>query len=406
MMLSDDHIRNKILNDKYNSIVFDRGRGREVYLVGGFLRDTISGTYSADRDYVLSGDVFSFTYDIQQLTGGTIVKFKKEGIVRLVVEKNFTLDFSPLKNTLRKDLLKRDFSINAIAWSPVHGLIDLCRGISDINTRTVRSISRENFIADPLRMLRAYRFAAELQGTIESSTRKQIKTLNNKINKVSNERITLELFYLLNSAAAGNYLKHCLKDGLLNRILSLSFDMLHHNIKAIIELEKRLLQVLPHTIKVILNKIFSQNITYKGLWCLETLFLGCSGREIKKTLKKITVSSLISKRLYLLSKEEAETLHDVLAGSNALFDIFMSHKDASVDFLIIMDRLDLLNEYWRFQRIWKRKLICPHEIMQRIPSLNGERLGKAIIELKKAYFTGRVKTKKQAILYLEKARLP
>lgn len=402
MILSDDHIRNKILNDKYNSIVFDRGRGREVYLVGGFLRDTISGAYSTDRDYVLSGDVFSFAYDIQKITGGTIVKFKKEGIVRLVVGKNFTLDFSQLNDTLRMDLLKRDFSINAIAWSPLHGLIDICGGISDISKKTVRAISTENIIADPLRMLRAYRFAAELHGTIESSTRKHIKMLNNKINKVSNERITLELFYLLNSASAGKYVKLSLEDGILSRILSFSYDKLKHNVRAIIKLERRLLQVLPHTIKVILNKIFSQNITYKGLLCLEILFHGCSGRDIKTALKKISVSSEISKRLYLLSTEEAENLHDIRKGSNALFDIFMTLKDASADFLIIKERFDLLSEFRRFQRIWKRKLIDPHEIMLRIPSIYGKRLGKTIIELKKACFTGRVKTKKQAILYLEK----
>ena len=82
-------------------------------------------------------------------------------------------------------------------------------------------LSKENFIADPLRMLRAYRIAAELDASIEKRTRLMIKSLQNTMQNVSSERITLEFFRLLNSSHSTKYLKMALSDGVLTGILSI-----------------------------------------------------------------------------------------------------------------------------------------------------------------------------------------
>src|SRR4030042_765429 len=153
-MLSGKKLKEKILKDRYNSIIFKKSRGRGVYLVGGYIRDILRGKISKERD----------------------------------------------------------FTINAIAWSPDSGIIDPYKGIEDIKRRRISSLSEKNFKADPLRMLRAYRFAAELNGSIEDKTRRSIKTLYNKIKKVSPERITFELFNLLNSENPTRYLNMALND--------------------------------------------------------------------------------------------------------------------------------------------------------------------------------------------------
>jgi tRNA nucleotidyltransferase (CCA-adding enzyme) len=170
----------------------------------------------------VSDDIKSFTREMRKFIGGTLVEFKNAEMIRLVLKDGVTLDFSKPMGTLEEDLSKRDFTINAIVWSPDSGIIDPYKGIEDIKRRRISSLSEKNFKADPLRMLRAYRFAAELNGSIEDKTRRSIKTLYNKIKMVSPERITFELFNLLNSENPARYLNMALNDRLLRYILSIN----------------------------------------------------------------------------------------------------------------------------------------------------------------------------------------
>ena len=92
MLLSEIEIRSKVLRDRYNSIVFEKGRGN-VYLVGGYIRDILRGIKSRDRDYIVFGNLRSFVNDIKRNTGGTVVEFKTEETVRIAFTKGVTLDF-------------------------------------------------------------------------------------------------------------------------------------------------------------------------------------------------------------------------------------------------------------------------------------------------------------------------
>ena len=66
-MLSPETLGKKILGDRYNSIVFKKGRVHEVSLVGGYIRDALMGTTSSDRDYIVNGDIKSFVYRIRDI---------------------------------------------------------------------------------------------------------------------------------------------------------------------------------------------------------------------------------------------------------------------------------------------------------------------------------------------------
>src|SRR4030042_2888561 len=231
MILSHYKLKSKILADRYNSIIFEVGRGRDLYLVGGYLRDILRGIHPSDRDYIVSGDIRTFVKEIRKVIGGTIVKFKKGDMIRIALKDGLTFDFSIPMVILKEDLSKRDFTINAIAWSPEKAIIDPYNGVDDIKKKIIRSISKENLISDPLRMLRAYRFAAELNGSIKKGTRNSIKNMKKNIKKVSSERITLELFNLLNSKHSARYLKMALSDNLLTSVLLIPYKTLELNIK-------------------------------------------------------------------------------------------------------------------------------------------------------------------------------
>ena len=388
-MLSGKKLKEKILKDRYNSIIFKKSRGKGVYLVGGYIRDILRGEISKDRDFIVSDDIRSFVNEVRKFIGGTLVEFKNAEMIRLVLKDGVTLDFSRPMGTLEEDLSKRDFTINAIAWSPDSGIIDPYKGIEDIKRRRISSLSEKNFKADPLRMLRAYRFAAELNGSIEDKTRRSIKTLYNKIKKVSPERITFELFNLLNSENPARYLNMALNDRLLRYILSINIRTLEHNIKAIYRFKRQLNE---HTkeVKVLLEEIFSQNITYKGLLLLE-LLLRRNGLFEPDRIPLIRISRNITKRIMLTHKG----LKEFKGGK--LFNFFMKSKGAAMDIIILKDRMDLIKEYIRFKNIWKKGMISSLEVARIGKIKAGPRLGKVIAELKKAEFEREIKSKEEAI---------
>jgi tRNA nucleotidyltransferase/poly(A) polymerase len=387
-MLSAQKLKVKILKDRYNSIIFKKSRGREVYLVGGYIRDILRGKISKDKDFIVSDDIKVFVKEVKKVIGGTLVEFQKGETTRLVLKDGVTLDFTRPMGTLYEDLSKRDFTINAIAWSPENGIIDPYNGLKDIQERIIRALGKENFLADPLRMLRAYRFAAELNGSIEDKTRRSIKTLCNNINKVSPERITFELFNLLNSENPGKYLNIALNDRLLSSILPINKRLLGPNLKAIYRFTRKL-KDHPKEVKVLLEEIFSQNITYKGLLFLE-LLLRRNGMLETDSIPLLRISRNIVKRIILAHNGMKEFKR------GKLFNFFMKSKEAAIDIIILKDRMDILKEYIRFKSIWKRGIISSLEVARIGKIKAGPMLGRIIVEMKKAEFDRKIKSKKDA----------
>jgi tRNA nucleotidyltransferase/poly(A) polymerase len=385
MLPSAQKLRNRILKDRYNSIIFEKSRDLGVYLVGGYVRDALRGLSSKDRDYIIANDIENFVDKIREVINGTIVAFKKGEIIRLSLKDSVTFDFSKPAGSIEEDLLKRDFSINAIAWSPFTGIIDPSKGLEDIKKRNIRSLSDENLISDPLRMLRAYRFASELNGKIQEGTRKSIKMFHKRIKKTSPERITLELFHLLNSGNPAKYLNMALSDGLLTTILSIPEMTLGQNIKAISRLDAKL-QKLPRKVETQLEKLFSQNLTYKGLLRLEVL-LWRDRPFIADLFPEIKLSNNIIKRIALTYKGMK-----IFKKEDRLFDVFVISRESTIDVLILKGRFDLFKEYERFKKIWKKGLLSSLEISQ-IAKIKGQGLGEAIIHLKRAQYEGKIKSK-------------
>jgi tRNA nucleotidyltransferase/poly(A) polymerase len=391
-MLSGKKLKEKILKDRYNSIIFKKGRGRELYLVGGYVRDILMGKTSQDRDYIVSNEIRDFVNSVRKDIGGTLIEFKKGDTMRLALKEGVTIDFSRPLGTLKEDLSKRDFTINAIAWSPDTGIIDPYKGLEDIKNKRICSISEKNMISDPLRMLRAYRFAAEFNGSIENKTRKSIKMLYNHIKTVSPERITFELFNLLNSDNPYKYLKMALYDGILRAILCFCNNKLEDNVKAISILKRKIIEH-PKKVKVLLEKTFSQNLTYKGLLYLELLVRKNGTFKIEK-IPSIRMSKKIIKRIILAHKGMKEFKR------GRLFDIFSESIEASVDILLIKNRIDLLKEYERFKKVWKKGVLRSLEVASITKIKGSPKLGEAIKEIKRAEFEKKIKNKKQGKEFL------
>lgn len=152
-----------------------------TYLVGGSVRDALMGRRRdyLDLDFVLAEGAVETASTIAGLHHAGFTVLDAERQIARVVFDHATADFALQEGeTLAIDLFRRDFTINAIAYDPHNGqLIDPVHGCADLQRGIVRMIARNNLRDDPLRLLRAYRQAAQLEFTLEPSTQEAIREL-------------------------------------------------------------------------------------------------------------------------------------------------------------------------------------------------------------------------------------
>lgn len=188
-------------------------------LVGGTVRDALLDRHSEylDLDFVLpSGAVETAQAIARHYRAGFVVLDAERQIARVVFEQG-TADFAQqVGATLEDDLRRRDFTVNAIAYNPhTKDLLDPLHGYEDLQRKRLRMVSIENLAEDPLRLLRAYRQAAQLGFSLEPETQQAIRHLAPNLSKIAAERVQSELNYLLGSARGTGWIKTACEDGLL-----------------------------------------------------------------------------------------------------------------------------------------------------------------------------------------------
>jgi tRNA nucleotidyltransferase (CCA-adding enzyme) len=192
---------------------------RATYLVGGNVRDALLGRRAEylDLDFVLpEGAVRIAKAVASHYRAGFVLLDAERQIARVVFEKA-TVDFAQqVGSSLEEDLQRRDFTVNAIAYNPhTQQLLDPLQGYLALQQRSICMIAPENLKEDPLRLLRAYRQAAQLGFTLEPKTQQTIRQLAGLLREVAAERIQGEIGYLLSTAKGTPFLAMAWKDGLL-----------------------------------------------------------------------------------------------------------------------------------------------------------------------------------------------
>lgn len=195
----------------------------ETYLVGGSVRDALLGRRAEylDLDFVLpEGAVKTAKAIANCYQAGFVLLDAERQIARVVFEKA-TADFAQqVGNSLEEDLQRRDFTANAIAYNPhTEEMIDPLQGYADLQQHLIRMIAPENLKEDPLRLLRAYRQAAQLGFQLEADTRTMIQQLAELLQFIAAERVQAELSYLLSTAKGTPFLKMAWEDSLLTHWL-------------------------------------------------------------------------------------------------------------------------------------------------------------------------------------------
>ena len=187
------------------------GRGIPVYLVGGYLRDSLlSIPPQRDIDIALSADSQSVGRDLALALGGSFVPLSPDhGIARVVVEDPETgpwkVDLVTLPGSIEEDLARRDFTIDALAlplsgWTspvPAELVIDPFNGRQDLLSKWIRAINPHVFQDDPGRLLRSVRLAAALRFRLEPQTKRQVVADASHISRVALERVRDEFLAIL-----------------------------------------------------------------------------------------------------------------------------------------------------------------------------------------------------------------
>lgn len=185
--------------------------GFEAYAVGGCVRDSLLGRRPDDWDITTSaapGEIkalFRRTVDTGIRHGTVTVMLGREGyeVTTYRIDGEYEDGRHPKQvvftGSLREDLGRRDFTVNAMAYRPREGLVDCFGGLEDLSAGLIRCVgdAKARFTEDALRMMRAVRFCAQLSFSMESCTRAAIGELAGNLARVSAERIQAEFLKLL-----------------------------------------------------------------------------------------------------------------------------------------------------------------------------------------------------------------
>lgn len=261
----------KIKSDEILSKIIDKF-DNEIYLVGGTVRDFYMGLESTDRDIiVMDQEAREFALKLSELFQATFVPLDEENkIYRIVLPDkiNYIDVTNPVGDSIEKDLMRRDLTINAIAVNIRTGeLIDISGGVTDIMNKCINYVNELNFVDDPLRLLRVYRFQALYGFQLAPETINAVCKYSDLIHKPAVERINYELLKLFGGEYAHVALENMNKTWILEEIFPFvkelkqvppnshhHLDLFHHSIETVKQVQI-LYNKAPDEVKEHLSKI-------------------------------------------------------------------------------------------------------------------------------------------------------
>jgi len=233
-----------------------------AYLVGGSVRDALLGRKAdyLDLDFVLAGTAVATARTIARHYQAGFVVLDPENQIARVVFPQATVDFAEqVGDSLESDLHRRDFTVNAIAYHPhTEQVFDPLGGCADLERRMLRMIAPDNLADDPLRLLRAYRQAAQLGFSLDEQTRATIHQLAPLLGKVAAERVRGELDCLLSKPEGTPLMKLAWEDEVLDTWLpTLTADQIQRLV-AVDKAYARLQEYRPAFAKLLIGWIKEQ----------------------------------------------------------------------------------------------------------------------------------------------------
>jgi tRNA nucleotidyltransferase/poly(A) polymerase len=450
MNIKDDFILNQI---------------NEGYLVGGSVRDILMGKSYLDRDIAIK-NAYDFARRLEERFNATFIELDAENkIYRLVLEDKINyLDISEIQGeNIEEDLARRDFTINAIAINLSSGdVIDPFNGQIDIKNKIIRHIKDTNFTDDPLRILRAFRFASITGFDITKETKYCIDKYKHLLLNPAKERINYELMKLFGGYNCSNVLLKMDEFGILEEIFPCINDMkkvppnTHHHLDLfnhVVETVRNIENLYLNSNELVKNHLdkidfggfprlshlkiagFLHDIGKYSTWTIEE-----SGRhrfikhddvgakmcvsllrDMKFSKKQIEyISTMIKTHIYPSNVIDAPELNDKVMmrylrkmEENVIDNIILAKADRlsaqgeAITEEIINKNLagldKLLNFYLEKRETMKPlpKLVDGYEVMQILNIKQSPLLGEILNSLKEAQINGDINTREEALNFVK-----
>lgn len=250
-------IENKIKNDEFINLIKPYVKDYDCYLVGGYIRDLFFDEISHDRDLIVKSDYAEkIAKNIAANTNSHFIELDSVNKIYRVVmpDKLNYFDISAmLDDDLQKDINRRDLTINAMVYDiNAEKFIEKNQApFEDFSNKILRTFDLQNFIDDPLRMLRVYRFAAKYDFDIDENITNFIKNNYKLINNPAKERVNTEIMKLFEGKYSHTALLKMDETGLLTEIFPVMkevktippnthhhLDLFHHLVETVNQIEK------------------------------------------------------------------------------------------------------------------------------------------------------------------------
>jgi len=355
--------------------------GFESYIVGGAVRDKFIGKAVHDIDIATRASMI----EIQSTFRRTVEVGVKHGTI-LVLIQGIPVQVSTFKGvSIEEDLAQRDFTINAIAENSLGKMIDPFQGVKDLQKKLIRTIdgSKTPFIRDPLRLLRALRFALQLQFKIETKTQRTMNDLAKLIEQPAIERVAQELEKVSKCQINGNQWKWLFDQTVFNEL-----PLLFQSVNL-----KKSLQNLEGAIS------FNDELTWWSFALYDP-----NPVEVKRALKIYKRSNKLTKDVMEIHEKVILFIHE----SWTLLDLYKLGKHRLTVALNLLSHLldngiddsKWLDTYEQLQIKQKKDLnLNGKDILKWKPELSGSVIGELIKKVEKAVVFEEIKNEKDTILY-------
>jgi tRNA nucleotidyltransferase/poly(A) polymerase len=430
------------------------------YLVGGCVRDFLLGREPQDFDIVTYTDVWHLALQIEDILEGKAFWIDRERQVARVACRNgeLTMDVSPPRGPdITSDLSQRDITINALAYDTFTAeLIDPLEGLSDLRKGIVRIISEDNLKDDPLRGIRALRFAIQFGFDIAGETMSLIRAYAASIHRVSPERIKQEFLKAL-TVSEGSLFFGLMADTLYVEELfghahgldpfSISKAAIEHSLMTCREVNSLLLHA--HTVLSGIGGYFSQEVEHgfsrAAVLRLSAFLAGIySVNESPEGLQKDSTQSprLLSPaerfcRRLSLSLRAARIVGNTISGyrevlaladkqhiaGKDMYRLFRSYPECIPEILLLAEgsskakfhairtnqpcavlkpKIALFWSYYRETYLLQKEtpLITGNDIMRAFSLSRGPMIGECLEQVEEARSDGLIKSREEAIAYV------
>ena len=211
-------------------------RGQKLYLVGGMVRDLLLGRKNFDLDLVVEGDAIALAWELAEAGQCQLVTHNRFGTAKLTWDGG-SADLATARSetyakacalptvnpsTIRDDLFRRDFTINAMAVELNPGLygklLDLYGGLADLEGKLIRVLHEKSFVDDATRIWRAIRYEQRLDFQLEPETLGLVKRDASYLEKVSGDRVRHELELVFQEEYPEKVLRRAHELGVLKKL--------------------------------------------------------------------------------------------------------------------------------------------------------------------------------------------